>query len=108
MDWDRVDRAECAVDAADQLVELLAKRPVRGDVAARRDGHLNEPHPVSVLRFAFEQTFEGQQAPGDALGVVETIDPEQDLASPRLGADSSGTGADVGTRRELLELADVD
>ncbi len=56
-------------------------------------GDLKERHLAQPLRLGVEKVAEGLDAIGDALRVVETIDPEDETPTPRDAAAATPPGS---------------
>ena len=108
VDGHPVHRRERAVDAPDELVHRPAELLVARDLVARGDGDLDEPHLAAPVRLALEQALERQQAPRDALGVIEPVDPQEDPFAARVGADARGLREHVRVLGEPAEGLRVD
>ena len=103
------DRAEVAVDPADQPVDLVAQDAVLLDPLPRRRRDLDEDGVLDVEVPVLDQLGERAQPGVDALGVVEPVDAEEDLgrAAERL-ADLLGALGDRLRAGQLLEARRVD
>jgi hypothetical protein len=69
---------ERPVDAAHQPVHQRPEVLVSADVGAGRDRHLHQPHLLPEVRVRLQHPLVGQQPAGDALGVVQPVDPDED------------------------------
>jgi hypothetical protein len=92
-------RAESAVDSADEFVQLTFEVFVFGDLRSAGDGKLHQHDFLAMLGIAIEQALEGGESLGDALGVVESVDAQDDAFGPR-----GGRRRFVGTGLEQLEV----
>ncbi len=103
-----VQIAEVAVDGATQSLQLLAQVRVGVHVVARGRGDHDQRGAVLVLGVALQQLAEGAYALGDALGVVQPVDAQQQLAARILLA--HGLVGLYGVRRaaQALELLHID
>ena len=70
-----------AVDEPHQLVHLLLQGGVRRHVLARRHRYQHQHHAAAPLREAVQERVEGQQAFGDALGIVQPLHRQHELAA---------------------------
>ena len=102
-----------AVDFSDQTVNLALLGRVLRHPGARRSRDLGHGHLVAPRRVAFEQAVKGQQPLGDALGVVEPVNAEQDASAANHLAQFAGLQASklrqmVRGRRILLGVDRLD
>ena len=80
--------AEPLVDAFGDGLDAIAYGLVLRNGRAARRRRLDEREDAAMLRIGFEQALHRQQPLFDALGVVQTVDPDADLrvvAQPELG-----------------------
>ncbi len=97
-----VHRVVVAVDAADRELDLVAQLHVRLDALPARAGDLHERDVLDAQSAVVEQLAEGLHTMADALGVVESIDPEQDaLRIAEARPDLRRPSSDVIAPREL-------
>ena len=103
------DLAVFAVDVADLAFDVAAQHLVALHPFAARCRQLDQ-HGVVAFRAALgEQLGEGFQPDVDALGVVEPVDAEQDLAGvTQLGSDLAGPAPDVAVAGRMVERSGVD
>src|SRR5262249_40482586 len=115
---------EAADDAPDGLVDLALQLAVLRHAEAGRDGDLDQRHLAPPAWLALEEALEPEQPLDDALGVVQAIDPDQDLlrAQPlaqalgtlldgwiaRLGGERFGVYADAVAHDADLAVAQLD
>ena len=78
-----VQRGPPAVDHAHQLVYLTFQVTVAVQPRAGRDCHRDQDDLAPPLRIPLQEQVERSQALGDALGVVQPVDPQDQLAVPR-------------------------
>ena len=98
-----------AVDVADLAFDVVAQDLVALHPFAARRGQLNQHGVVALGAALGEQLGKGFQPNVDALGVVEPVDAEQDLARvAQLGPDLAGPAPDVAVTGRLVERAGVD
>ncbi len=103
------DPTQVAVDPADQAVDLVTQDPVLLDLLPRGHRDLHEDGVLDVEVAVADELGEGAQAGHDALGVVEAVDAEEDLARvAQLGADGLGALGDGLGARQVLEALGVD
>src|SRR5262245_1979671 len=74
-----VEITEAAIDAADEPLHFLAHLLIDWKRLARGRADLYEPHPPVMSGIYREQRFEGAQALGNALGIVQSIDADDRL-----------------------------
>ena len=84
-----VGLAERAVDPADERLDARAQLGVLGNLGARRHRDLDERDLAAPLGVPLEQPRERLEPLGDALGVVEAIDAEDQLAAARASSRTS-------------------
>ena len=80
-DRDPVGFREAAVDVSGELLEVLADFPVLRDVAARGRRDLHQHDLAPTLGAPVEEPFERQELLAQALGVVEAVDAQDQLAA---------------------------
>src|SRR5262249_48129175 len=78
------------------------------DVRARRHGELHEAHLLPKRRLTLEEALEREEAPRNALRVIEPIDPEENALIAPFALERRGLLAHVVGLRERLELRGVD
>src|SRR5204862_4867696 len=71
---------ESAVDLADELLDLHLEIVVLRDIHAARHHDLDERHALAQIGIAIERVAKCLQTVRDAFRIVETIDPEYQLA----------------------------
>ena len=82
MNGDRVYGCVGAVDAAHQLIQLLAVLLVGVDLGPRGNHNLNHAHLVSQPGLPLQQSIHGQHAARQSLGVIEAVHAQDQLAPP--------------------------
>ena len=70
-------RSEVAVEVPDELAHLLAELAVVRDRLPWRHGHLDEDDVLTELWTLIQELSERSEPLGDALGVIEAIDGQQ-------------------------------
>src|SRR5690606_29362042 len=93
---------------ADGLVDLALELLVFGVVEARGDEDLEEHDLARTPRVAREEGLEGAQLERDALGVVEALDGEDDLAPAVALAEVGDVARGLVARERGLEAIDRD
>ena len=105
-DRDPVDFAMPAVDLADQGGELGLQLPIGADIAARRHGDLQEARRSRLSCGSISACGRMPDPVGEALGIVETVDPKHELLAlqtPR-SRDTSARDSPVAPTR----IVDID
>jgi hypothetical protein len=95
-------RAVRTVDPSHQAVHQGAEVLVRLDPGARGHRHLHQPHLPPQLRMGLEHPLVGQQAPGNPLGVVQPVHPDEEPHAA-VAAERLGFGLDGGIPAHLAE-----
>src|SRR3954451_21710291 len=97
-----------AVDAANRLADLAAQIGVFGnaDAAARRDLQIGDF--AAPVREIGEESLEGIHALGDALGVIEPVDTDDDGADGQAVEYFAHEAALDGAPRQPLEWLGFD
>ena len=108
MDRHVADRAEAAVDPADDAVRRRAQLLVLGHVGARRHGDLQQADLADHLGVLLEQRLDREQLLRDALDVVEPVDAEQHLHPVELRLQLGDPRAHLWALDAALEALRVD
>lgn len=108
VDGHKLDSAELAVDAANQLVDDGAKVLVLLDILTTGDGDLDENDLAYPLGVFCEEDFEGVQLLRDTLDVVQTVDTDNELDALELALEGSDALLHLGLLQAVLELVGVD
>ncbi|KAG1439952.1 hypothetical protein G6F57_019207 [Rhizopus arrhizus] len=69
-----------AVDVAGDLFQLAAQLPVLGDIATRDRGDLQVGQRAALVGMTLQVALEAEEALGQALGVVQAVDTDRQLA----------------------------
>ncbi len=99
-----------AVDLPDQGGELGLERPVGCDLAARGNGDLQERDLPLQRRLRHQHAIESPDPIGDALGIIEPIDAQDQLRAVQALAQAGDlrTGSRLGGTRGEIIHADTD
>ncbi|CRK33032.1 hypothetical protein BN1708_005977 [Verticillium longisporum] len=108
VDRHKLNGAEAAVDAADELVDDGAEVLVLLDVLARWDRHLNEDDAADPLGVLREEDLEGVELLGHALDVIESVDTDDELDALKLALQGLDALLDDGLLEALDKLLGVD
>ena len=92
-----------AVDFADQFVHLPPQVLIGRHLLARRHRHLHHRNRLAPLGMRAEQPLIGAQPAGDALGIIQPVHAQNDLAVSHRLIEPPGLFKRVGVRLQRLE-----
>jgi hypothetical protein len=101
-------RAARPVDTADALFHLALEALIRVHFATGGDGHLDVADAIAEGPIPIEQPFHRLKRAGNALRVVEAVDPKQKVSSAGVGTNRLGVFVDFWVSTELRKPCRID
>jgi hypothetical protein len=77
--WHELDSSESSIDTTDEFVDSCAQILVLLDVLSRGDGKLHQDNLPDPFRVLDEEELQRVELLGNALDIVEAVDPDNNL-----------------------------